>query len=928
MSTKRDLILLVLLYATAIALGSLSGSALCQSVPPAARAQSEAGDSSKIRYLTARNFDWNATIAGERVTGPQKLAFTACPRGIFGDDRSSYVSVNDGAEYPLLTGEGNCVPGKPGTVTFALRGTYTNPVIRSASTGMQEAIIDAESNGTHLLGSNWKVVMEPTNPPSASYYTCGARVTIAAGMAEIDGSGATVDAEGPETCFYLTKKTTSVRIHGFRVASKTIMRGVAVTKADCGDTTPNTMTVFSQLNPGLGTWIDIQNTDNTRLWGLHGPVIASSPTRFQYSDFSSRGCHGNGVIRNTASLGAAAMLHAFIRDDGNHNSFDDITVDNPAWAAANALNNVIVVENDQSFNVSRFNANGTGVNCDALYCGEEIYAPGPFAVNAAAGHVTNSNISPQCAGNGIKWMSGNTISVSDSVIQGFAQFGLISGTPRGGYGPTQQANTYFEVGNCTNPWYTLEGFSGIAAQGIAGTLVNGNDLFSVGNGRSVGQEPQFATGGSTWYEYWAVIHDGDRASIPLRFGQAAPTGSAPVKIGWARYASPLGNVVTYDVLKTVGIGFNLTAPLADGLNHPIAVATGIGQCQGLICTWTDNQLPLKTYAVGANATLVPQLWFWPGGVILGAGATYYANTLTTTVLSAVVPTVDNVPTVFVQQCDDPTPGIYISCLAGNSVANNNPSIGATLMQNGPAQGGQAKGLKGRLNMIPGLNVSLSRGHIITLVDSNSAKTLADPNHRPPNDPSDTYIGLDNASVGAMDAQLAFGAPVSISNYIRNPGDEVHWKERLTDSLKSYAVPLSLNSGIIEYNGIPTSGTGVAPILGEPVSLEGRTGDLKSTTLYVTRASGHGAAGMYRVCVTLWPTETGNTSALQAKATAPTSAGTVVLPVGAPLDTSKLTNGGGGCQVLHVAAGAAIQVSTTGYKTTGTYSIQATLEQLQ
>jgi hypothetical protein len=54
-------------------------------------------------------------------------------------------------------------------------------------------------------------------------------------------------------------------------------------------------------------------------------------------------------------------------------------------------------------------------------------------------------------------------------------------------------------------------------------------------------------------------------------------------------------------------------------------------------------------------------------------------------------------------------------------------------------------------------------HIITLVDSNFAKTLSTINFRPPNDANDTYIGLDNAVSGAASsAQLALG---SGSNFV-------------------------------------------------------------------------------------------------------------------------------------------------------------------
>ena len=83
-------------------------------------------------------------------------------------------------------------------------------------------------------------------------------------------------------------------------------------------------------------------------------------------------------------------------------------------------------------------------------------------------------------------------------------------------------------------------------------------------------------------------------------------------------------------------------------------------------------------------------------------------------------------------------------------------------------------------------------HVITLADSNPDKTLAHPLNRPSYDPNDTYIGYDQpTNVSPSRTQLSFGAPVSISNYIGNVGDDVHWVERITGSLKTLKVPLEV-----------------------------------------------------------------------------------------------------------------------------------------
>ena len=85
----------------------------------------------------------------------------------------------------------------------------------------------------------------------------------------------------------------------------------------------------------------------------------------------------------------------------------------------------------------------------------------------AVGWLKHLNIALQCAGNGIDWQSGNTLRVSDSVIQGFAQYGVRAGhKTAAGYGGFEIENAYEEVGNCTNPAGNL-GEAGVIAQGSA-----------------------------------------------------------------------------------------------------------------------------------------------------------------------------------------------------------------------------------------------------------------------------------------------------------------------------------------------------------------------------------------------------------------------------------------------------------------------------
>jgi len=124
----------------------------------------------------------------------------------------------------------------------------------------------------------------------------------------------------------------------------------------------------------------------------------------------------------------------------------------------------------------------------------------------------------------------------------------------------------------------------------------------------------------------------------------------------------------------------------------------------------------------------------------------------------------------------------------------------------------------------------------------------------------------------------------------------------------------------------TAGTGVPINLGTPLNLTGQTANLSAKTIYTTESGSVGGAGLYQVCAAAWATAIGN-STVTINAIAPSGVGTVAFPLPQPLNTAALTNPGGGCVSLHVAAESAIQVSVTGYNTMGVYSIQAVVEQV-
>jgi hypothetical protein len=457
---------------------------------------------------------------------------------------------------------------------------------------------------------------------------------------------------------------------------------------------------------------------------------------------------------------------------------------------------LVTVCDDQAFTLDGLNYGGVGIRNDAKFVGSVVFAPGPFNKCSAVGWLKNMQISGQGAGNGIDWQSGNSLHVSDSVIQGFSQFGIRTGTMRGGYSPTQIDNVYMELNTPMNP---------VGNIGAAGIIVVGSRLSAKTEMVAVGGQPSYARTGNTHYVYWIVARDSSRgSSLPLQAGYADTNGKGNIVVSWPRINREKingekinqkisGENISYDVLRTEGAGNDIKAPYGKG---DYAVAIGVPQCAGEVCQVTDSQAPLKSYEVSRNPTFQPILMFWPGSLILSAGA--YADLVIppTTTVSPIVSTLANVPSLFVDRCSRGTPGVYAVCFAGESAGNNQPRVVGTLMQNGPASGGPDPNVKGRLNFLNSPAGNLGPSHIITLVDSDPAKTLADAIHRPANDDKDTYIGLDVPAGGASfsQSQLAFGAPVSVSNYIGNRGDGSRWKERLTASMKTFAVPVAIEKG--------------------------------------------------------------------------------------------------------------------------------------
>ncbi len=459
----------------------------------------------------------------------------------------------------------------------------------------------------------------------------------------------------------------------------------------------------------------------------------------------------------------------------------------------------VKVDDDQSFLLDGLDTSaGLGtIRCDTTYCGAYIQSNGSFGVNpqvAPVGWLQHLNLNIQCNSNGVDWQSGNTLRISDSVIQGYTQFGVRYSSTTGGYGGLSLENVYEEYGSGCGPGLG----PGTITNASAGVIMQGgssytNPSLSIRGGEGPsGNMPLFANGGTTFYQYYVVARKADGSvTMPLYFGRAQPiSGTVSIPLQWY----DLAPATSYDILVVSSSG-TPTAPSGSG-NY--AVAANVPQssvCANGVCSYTDTQAARGSYTLPAywlgSAFWTPKLNLWPGGVILSPPANSDFNianhpVLYTDLLSATVPYISSAggvfPQVFALHCQAGSGNagyVWPVCLGSYYPQNQMrlmaglPIGGSTTLQN----------LKGALNM--GANTAVTGPtHLITLFDFEPDKSAAYGNTRAPNSAHDTFIGIDsnntNTTVG-----LSLGSFGSISHYIANNGDGTNWLERLTATLKEF-----------------------------------------------------------------------------------------------------------------------------------------------
>jgi hypothetical protein len=634
----------------------------------------------------------------------------------------------------------------------------------------------------------------------------------------------------------------------------------------------------------------------------------------------------------------------FIEVNANQTRIFNITTRQPPKGAS--FGSYIQVDDDQAFLLDGMDTNlgGGGVTCNPTYCGAFISAPGPFNHWSAVGWLKHLNLSLQCAGKGVDWVSGNGLRISDSVIQGWSVFGVRVSNQRGGYAGLVTENVYFEASpmcKASSPYGNV-GSAGIIAEG-AHVKTSG-----VGN-QANGVLPNWgAASGSRDSLYWVVpVHATFGDGVPLPAGYALHDSSATITGVFPRIAG----ASSYKILR-MEWDQSSTRPYPEGTGNYLLTTVQQSSCATLTCQFTDNGGALASYTnVGEGfsaAIYLPRLDFWPGAIVLSPGEDLSRNSYTNLFpplradVIAVGGVVSVLPSTAISGVADVIAGSPATPPAAATIeAIHTNGIGllpaATILKAANLPQTSETGHKGRLNF----------GHrgqgggftpLITMGDSNWGKTWATATHRPAADVNDFDLGYE----GNIDVSYS-RAQNEIREYVGKLPDG-HPQEKLTAAAKTFGVPVTIN-GDLTVTGKCTGCGGIAnPAVGSGaargVSLTNQSASIATANLCGTAAC---TAGQYRVSyyvdsTTMCPSPGNASVSLTVNWKDETGARTMKVPLwgtgisgGTALSLGSTQNFGSGSISLWSAGNAAISYATayagcTG--SSGSYALRIAIEKVQ
>jgi hypothetical protein len=776
-----------------------------------------------ITYATTVQ-NWSQTSTTALTAGsPGTVTLTPCPSGVDYTSGAGYqVYINDGnAEAVSVTsgstGLANC------SITFTPYFRHTSYTIGSASSGIQEAInVGCGVELTSAWNSQCNVTL-PANGPylgngpswSLNSYAVYGTIFFHSNQSLLSAFGTTISCLGRGPCVQVGDRVNANdyannTIQGLTFRTPTDFSSFPAFNGSVITTTSSASNVATITTSGAhgfrpGDIVTIQFTDASRYWGdaLVQAVPTSSTFTFNKASLGTTG--------SQTTPGVVALAYEAILDNGNGTHFQDVLYD---FGGENGhFNNFFDFWDDENALIEHFNNNAIPLNGNANWTGAFIYSGGgPWNSGQQWAPVITFRDSTITAGksNGVTVDNSNGLYIENTVIQASGPWQVKSSNTKGNYQGAYLKNIYSESNVAQNLLFPPSSpFPGLGIAGlIAGHSTNVAYFGIAGSGVVGGFQSGGA--GSTPYSYFIVANDktARTQTSPMQVFNWLSTGSDSIPVRWPRVANGT-DVITYDVIRiTTPVGVGAVYPYPGGgcpggtggtCGYVVKELSQGKACSGgLVCTYSDTGSS-STFPYTINrATYDGNLIFWPGSLV--------------SVNRSVAVDVEEVNVVGVGLSANPiqvsnqcsgygaaSPGGYTVCSASVVTPNNSvPNQTATLMTDGSAIGGGMSLSKGRLNFSTSPWATLQPHHIITLIDSQPGLTQGTVGYRPPASANDVWIGTDvpGRGVGLNAGQLAFGAPVSITNYIGATGDSMHtnWLERLTPKQKTFAVPVSISDG--------------------------------------------------------------------------------------------------------------------------------------
>ncbi len=827
----NKLILLITLTAACAAQGAVTNPVGTQTTARPSGTSSNAFVSNGVYEVD--QFAWSSVQTAGISAGPNTITLTQCPLGVAGTDTYAlknphwlYISGVGTPEPVAITG-GTCSDGAVSktisfTAAFAHGAGYT---IGTATGGLQEAL----SYGNRQIGGTFSpiVVDLPKNKETHLYAPVYIEnltpVTVTgsggelinhsyANMVQIGdtftgkyglGYGTHVIFENVAVGSAMTKWTV-IPTNGTAISPGTLTATLSIAACPAGffATIPNQ---FLWLNGAYRGLESTYNATGERVKVTGGTCIGSGAGTIiiEQAEPGVSGLSGHDVRYSLSS----AIDSAF-ESNGQGATFNNVTTVN-VRGGKTYFGHVFQVDNDQSAIIDGFHPAAYLLRHDSEFVGSYLFSPGPFTLLAGIASVTKSNFSLQCTGNAVEWYSGNQISLSDTIIQGYATFGSKISGRRGGFGfEANYRNVYSEIGNCVNPINPR--------LGIPDTVDYRYNLTRNGPPISNGVVPWLTLKGQNETVYYVVYRNSvPNYSVPIPIGYANVNdpSATPVDVYWytgAYNPTPGIGVSGFDIIRVSAGGRRPDAPTGLG-NYAVAVNIDPATACNIdgVCHLTDNVAPgaLASYQVyefpgNRNPTWKPYIGRLGDGAVFLAGGSYTGNPTCLITDSTASNTV-----AFINQANTNPGGGVSPCLASGKgiFAPFNFSIGQNSPQTTPGiivpdMTGMAGtvGIAGHDNMTGIFNFARSGintpHHLITYYDSAPDKTEAFQDASSYAARNRRTLQANDAGCGIFDGGLTSSifcsAGSSISQYIDSSklGGN-NWKTRLT------ATDFTFNVGI-------------------------------------------------------------------------------------------------------------------------------------